>query len=259
MRRTEIHPPQGRLIVNADDWGRDCQTTERISECMSRGSLSSVSAMVFMEDSERATAVARERGIDVGLHLNLTTPFSAPYVVSQLAYHQERIAQYLGTHKIARVLYHPGLRASFEYVVNAQIEEFKRPYGAEPGRIDGHHHMHLCANVLVQKLLPAGAIVRRNFSFRPGEKSYLNNLYRGFQDRKLARRHPMTDFFFSLAPIEPLSRLQEVLSLADRYVVEVGTHPINPEEYKFLAGGGILRYIGNNGIARKYALTAEEA
>src|SRR6266436_2569517 len=68
---------RGRLILNADDWGRDRDTTERTLECILRGAVSSASAMVLMEDSERASVLAREHGIDAGLHLNFTTPFSA--------------------------------------------------------------------------------------------------------------------------------------------------------------------------------------
>jgi len=257
VQRTDMGRRKGILILNADDWARNRSSTERILECLRRGAVSSVSAMVFMEDSERGAALARERGIDVGLHLNLTTRFSAPRVPAPLTDHQQRIARYLERNKAARVLYHPGLRASFEYVVKAQREEFVRLYGAEPPRIDGHHHMHLCANVLFQKLLPAGTIVRRNFSFRPGEKDWFNSFYRGWQDRKLARRHRVTDFFFSLAPIELCTRLDEVLTLADSYVVEVGTHPANAEEYEFLASGAVFRWAGGR-VARRYTLTAEE-
>src|ERR1700758_5164513 len=47
-------PCSGILIINADDWGRDHETTQRILECTLRGTVSSASAMVFMEDSERA-------------------------------------------------------------------------------------------------------------------------------------------------------------------------------------------------------------
>src|SRR5258708_25144263 len=60
--------PAGVLIVNADDWGRDYETTARTLECALHGTISSVSAMVFMQGSERAAAIARERGIDAGLH-----------------------------------------------------------------------------------------------------------------------------------------------------------------------------------------------
>src|SRR6266480_4217678 len=73
-----INSLDGVLIVNADDWGRDAETTARIAECVVPGGVSSVSAMVFMADSERAADTARERGIDAGLHVNFTTPFSAP-------------------------------------------------------------------------------------------------------------------------------------------------------------------------------------
>ena len=71
------HHNRGLLVINADDWGRDRDTTQRIFECFQRKTVSAVSAMVFMEDSERAASTAREHGIDAGLHLNFTTPFSA--------------------------------------------------------------------------------------------------------------------------------------------------------------------------------------
>ncbi len=154
---------KGILIVNADDWGRNHETTERISECILRGTVSSVSAMVFMEDSERAAAVAKQRGIDAGLHLNLTTSFSAAEYPSSLRQHHERLAKYLLGRRVAQAIYHPGLTRSFEYVVSAQLDEYRRLYGQLPGRIDGHHHMHLCTNILLAKLLPRGTIVAAKF------------------------------------------------------------------------------------------------
>jgi len=226
----------GALIVNADDWGRDDDTTERIAECVRHGSVSSVSAMVFMEDSEQSAALARERGIDAGLHLNLTTPFSASAVPTQLAEHQRRLARYLRSHRLAPALFHPGLRSSFAYVVRSQLEEFRRLYGASPERIDGHHHMHLSANVLIGRLLPEGTMVRRNFTFRPGEKSWVNRAYRSLIDHVIESRHQVTDFFFCLPPLEPQDRLQRIFSLAQQFVVELETHPVNPDEYRFLHG-----------------------
>jgi hypothetical protein len=239
----------GFLIVNADDWGRDPLTTNRILECSVRGAVSSVSAMVFMEDSERAAATARERGIAAGLHLNFTTPFLASGCPARLLKHQQELSRYLLRHRLAQIVFHPGLIRSFEYVVAAQLDEFRRLYGADPDRFDGHHHMHLCANVLLQRLLSPGTIVRRNFSFQPGEKSLWNRLYRQFVDGRLARRHRLTDFFFSLAPLEPPGRLQRIFSLACQFVVELETHPVRPEEYRFLAGGEVFRHIGDARIA----------
>jgi len=251
-------PRAGLLIVNADDWGREHETTDRALDCFERGALSSVSAMVFMEDSERASAIARERGIDAGLHLNLTVPFTGRCTPSGLAGHQCRISRYLQEHRYSQAIFHPGLTSSFRYSVAAQLAEFGRLYGTAPRRIDGHHHMHLCANVVLGRLLPAGTVVRRNFSFGPGEKSFLNRLYRRTLDRTLARRHRMADLFFSLPPLEPPDRLRKIFSLASNLVVEIETHPVNPDEYRFLAEGDIFSWVGDVPVAAGYGIPAEK-
>jgi predicted glycoside hydrolase/deacetylase ChbG (UPF0249 family) len=230
----------GLLVVNADDWGIDRETTETILCCVLRGAVSSVSAMVFMEDSERAATVAREGGVDAGLHLNFTTRFSARGCAPRLAGHQQAVARFLRRHRFAPVIFHPGLQRSFEYVTSAQVDEFRRLYGADPYRIDGHHHMHLCANVLIQKLLPRGTLVRRNFSFRPGEKGLWNRAYRALVDGALERRHSVVDFLFPLAPFRS-ERLQRICALARHAVVEVETHPVQPEEYRYLTGGEMFQ------------------
>ncbi len=244
----------GALIINADDWGRDEKNTNRICECVERRTVSSVSAMVFMEDSERAAAIAQERGMDAGLHLNFTTPYSASDCPARLADRQRELAAYLRSCRLGRVIFHRGLVRSFDYVVASQIEEFHRLYRQAPNRLDGHHHMHLCANVLFGKLLPAGTIVRRNETFLPSEKGLINRLYRGALDRILERRHRIVDFFFTLAPIKPAVRLQRIFSLSREFVVELETHPVDPEEYRLLRSEEIFAQIGNLQIARKFDL-----
>ena len=235
----------GRLIVNADDWGRDPRTTDMIAACVSAGAVSSVSAMVFMEDSERAAAVAQERAIDAGLHLNFTTPFSSSAAGTRLVEHQRATARFLRSHRLAQVVFHPGLVRSFSYVAAAQVDEFRRLYQREPARFDGHHHMHLCANVLVQRLLPSGTMVRRSFSFERGEKSYANRFYRRMVDRLLIRRrHQVTDFFYSIAPLHPPDRLERVVGLSKQSIVELETHPADRDEYRFLTEGGLARALG---------------
>jgi hypothetical protein len=227
----------GALIVNADDWGRERRTTDAIAECVRAGSVSSVSAMVFMSDSERAAEIAHNSKIDAGLHLNFTAAFSSPAVPPRVAEQQRRLRVYLRTSRFAGVLFHPGLADSFRYVVEAQLEEFHRRYGAGPSRVDGHHHVQLCSNVILGRLLPPGIVVRRNFSFQPGEKSVINRLYRKGVDCFLSRRYRLVDFLFNLVPLEPSTRMERIVLLARRCVVELETHPANPEEYHFLTGG----------------------
>jgi len=231
---------RGALIINADDWGRDRDNTDRTFQCVSRGTVNAVSAMVFMEDSERAASIATANGVDAGLHLNFTTAFSAKDVPSKLQAHQGALGKFLLGNRFAQVLYHPGLANSFEYVVSSQLDEFYRTYGEAPKRLDGHHHMHLCSNVLFGRLLPSGTLVRRSFTFQSGEKAWLNRFYRRLVDRTLARRHRMTDCFFSLIPLDPRERLKRIFQFADTLAIEVETHPVNIEEFRFLMGDEVL-------------------
>ena len=243
---------RGVVAINADDWGCDAHTTNRILECVQGGVVSSVSAMVFMEDSERAADLARRHNVDAGLHLNFTTPFTAQSCPARLVEHQGRCARFLRAHRLAPMLFHPGLAASFHSVVQAQMDEFERIFGHSANRVDGHHHMHLCQNIQLAKLLPDGIMVRRNFSFIRGEKSFLNRAYRNRQDRVLARRHSITDLFFALRPLHPVSRLEEIFALAGRYAIEVETHPVHAEEFRFLMDGGLKRAMGEAEVAQGY-------
>jgi predicted glycoside hydrolase/deacetylase ChbG (UPF0249 family) len=244
----------GLLIINADDWGLDRETTDRIFQPVLRRTVSSVSAMVFMEDSERAAAMARESGIDAGLHLNLTAKFSASNCPARLAERQHEITACLRRHSFSRAVFHPSLAQSFRYVVEAQLEEFRRLYAVTPERIDGHHHMHLCSNVVFGGLLPPGVLVRRNFSFLPGEKNVWNRFYRKIVDSVIAKRHRVADFFFSLPPLAPTSRLERIFSLASVHTVEVETHPARSDEYAFLMGDEFLTLTENLKVARRYAI-----
>jgi hypothetical protein len=251
FRAAEV-PACGRLVINADDWGRDFETTTATFECVRRGTVSAVSGMVFMKDSERAAALAQEHSIDTGLHINFSSSFSAPNCPLSLVEHHRKVATYLLRHPLARVFFHPGLTRSFEYVVKSQIDEFQHLYGAEPERLDGHHHLHLSANVLVGGLLPPGTLVRRNFSFRRGEKSLLNRLYRKMVDRRLSSRHRIVDYLFGLQPVEPAGRLERIFSIARQSVVELEVHPVNPAEYRFLTKGEILRRLAGLRIAKGF-------
>jgi len=242
----------GALIINADDWGRDPMNTDRILDCVLRKTVSSVSAMVFMEDSERSAELAKKHDVDTGLHLNFTTPFSGRNVASRIAEQQREISAYLRERRANQAIFNPRLTAKFRTVVTAQVEEYERLYERPPNRVDGHHHMHLSANVLFAGLLPSGTIARRNFSFFPGEKSLVNRTYRKAMDSVLSLRHILTDFFFSLPPLEPQARLDRILSLSSAKFVEVETHPVSNDEYEFLTNGGAERWAAGLQIAPRF-------
>src|SRR4029450_13214985 len=187
------------LIINADDWGRSVAETDAALKCFRERRITSVSAMVFMADSKRAARLTRDYDLDdVGLHLNFSEEFTDKSCSETLKEHQGRIIRFLKRSKYAQLLYNPFLRKAFGSCYHAQVEEFVRLFEKSPSHIDGHHHLHLCANVLLSNLIPVGMRIRRNFSFRPEEKSWLNRAYRTFIDDWLARRYKLTDYFFAL-------------------------------------------------------------
>jgi len=222
------------LIINADDWGRSGAETDAALRCYKRGRITSVSAMVFMQDSERAAELAKENGLDIGLHLNFSETFTGKSHLGRLSHYHNRIVRFLRRTKYSQLLYNPFLRKGFSYSYRAQADEFARLLGRPPSHIDGHHHMHLCANVLLGKLIPAGMKTRRNFSFWPGEKSFLNRTYRGLVDRWLNRRYRLTDYFFDLTQCIEQRQLDRIVALAKSNNVELMTHPVVQAESKYL-------------------------
>ena len=249
------------LLINADDWGGWPAATDAILRCYQHGRISSVSAMVFMADSERAARLAAENGIDSGLHINFSQPFTGnANTVPGLAEAHRRIMRFLRSSKFALLLYHPFLRKEFRFVFQAQLDEFVRLYGKAPSHFDGHQHLHLCTNMLLDRILPAGERVRRSFSFLPGEKSAFNRAYRRWVDRRLAARHRLTDYFFSLSQQLRWEQMPRVVQLAQAASVELMVHPEWPREHDFLMGPEsetLLRQMGSQEVAAAPKLAGE--
>jgi predicted glycoside hydrolase/deacetylase ChbG (UPF0249 family) len=221
------------LIINADDLGLDEETTDRILICYNRKRIHAASAMTFMSDSERAADLAQENQLPVGLHLNLDQELTGQTVQAKLRDHHRTVSVYLNARKWNQVLYNPFLRNSFDYVFQAQWDEFCRLFGAAPQRLDGHHHVHLCMNMLASGKIPKGIRIRRNFTFYPGEKDPFNRLYRYLLDRWLSSRFICTDSFFAIDPIDR-GKLQKLVLLSKTSDVEILFHPGVADQYSFL-------------------------
>jgi predicted glycoside hydrolase/deacetylase ChbG (UPF0249 family) len=222
------------LIINADDFGRSAAETNAALRGYKAGRITSVSAMVFMAHSERAAELAQENELNVGLHLNFAERFTGNSVATNLETYQDKIVRFLMRNRYSQLFYNPFLRKAFSYSYQAQADEFARLFGRPPSHIDGHHHMHLCANVLLSNLIPPGMKIRRNFSFWPGEKSWFNRAYRALVDRWLAKKYRLTDYFFDLTQCIQDEKLDRVATLAKSNNVELMTHPIFELESAYL-------------------------
>src|ERR1043166_10295467 len=110
------------IIINADDLGRSRPETDAALSWYQAGRITSASAMVFMQDSERAAEKATECGIDIGLHLNLSQLYTGQVPI-KTASAQARIARFMRGSKYAVLFYNPGLRQPLRDVFCAQMEE----------------------------------------------------------------------------------------------------------------------------------------
>ena len=222
------------LIITADDYGKTVQATDCILECFRRRSITSASAMVFMADSERAAHLALNMDLEVGLHLNLTEVFTGLEVLDNLRRQQKKVSDYLNWNRYAHALFNPFLSHAFGRLIKLQLSEFERLYGRLPHFVNGHHHMHLCANVLGQHLLPKKTRMRRPFSLKTGEKSWINRWYRTLVAHHVEKVFITTDYFYSIEPIDDMDRLRMIVREAMAKNVEIEAHPEHFEQQQFL-------------------------
>lgn len=244
------------LIINADDYGKNEFTTHRILLCHRRFRVSSASAMVFMRDSEKSAELALEAGLDVGLHLNLTDPLSGSRHRPLLDNFHRAVSEFLA--KTGQVpLYNPMLRRQFEYVYHAQYEEFQRLYRMKPSHVDGHHHMHLCANMIFDRVIPPRQRVRRSFHFFRGEKGFVKRFYRRLLNGWVSRRFSSTDYFFDLQPMveERLSRIMNKGRISN---VELMVHPEREIELDFLLSDRFADFLKDVKTGRWKEVALEE-
>src|SRR3954447_11492467 len=110
----------GMLAVNADDWGRCRLDTDRALDCWRLGRVTSASAMVFMEDSERAADLAKQCGLDIGLHLNFVEEFNGPSVPARVKEEQEPVRAFLNASKYSQLVYNPLIARKLDYLYQAQ-------------------------------------------------------------------------------------------------------------------------------------------
>lgn len=225
------------LIITADDYGFTPAATDAILRCGLAARITSASAMVFMADSERSAALAGNSPLEFGLHLNFTEPPTGANVPDVVRRHIERTARFLTRHRLAHACYHPGLRDSFRIAFEAQCEDYERRYRKPPPFFNGHHHMHLCANVLVAALIPRDSRVRTSFTFEAGQKSRLNLAYRRMIRRRVLARYVSTDSFFSIEPLHGAARHRALVERSRTEAVEIETHPATAEESAFLLAG----------------------
>jgi len=136
-----------RLIINADDLGVNAQRSHGILECCEFGVVSSVSAFATMTDSQAAVRRARERGVSVGLHLNLTDeyPLSKRDDIATLT---DPNGCFFEPPRFRQLISEGAIKSEhIEREIRAQIEWMFDVYG-QPTHVNGHMSVNLLPSVM---------------------------------------------------------------------------------------------------------------
>jgi predicted glycoside hydrolase/deacetylase ChbG (UPF0249 family) len=230
----------GLLIVNADDWGGERRSTVAIHDAFRAGRVTSTTAMVYMEDSRRAAEIARDESLPVGLHLNLTQPFTDPEVPGAVAERQRRLAAafagrggdgHPGTARLLRWVYDPRLAGAVRDVLSDQLERFEALYGSPPTHFDGHNYVDTAPNVFLSHALPRGAKMRNTLGRYPLD-SGPGAVARGLRQKLRRKRFHSTRYVLHITDLELPGDPR--LALAAKSSVEVICHPDHAAEMERL-------------------------
>jgi predicted glycoside hydrolase/deacetylase ChbG (UPF0249 family) len=121
------------IAICADDFGLHRGVNQAVLQLAERGRISAASCMVGAPAWPEGAAALREldtRGIDVGLHLDLTERPLNPSL-------RKPLAQWLAL----AAVHAPG-RAALRAEINAQLDRFEQALGRAPAHVDGHQHVH---------------------------------------------------------------------------------------------------------------------
>jgi predicted glycoside hydrolase/deacetylase ChbG (UPF0249 family) len=207
------------LIINADDMGASRSTTDPVLEGFSEGTITSTTAMVWMPDSERAASLAREWGLPVGLHLNLTMPFGDRAAPDAVRERQLALTRCFGPESWRRGEPTSVPAGQIAAAIADQLQRFREQFG-EPTHLDGHHHVHVHPAVLSQ--LP------RSMAIRPPLQRARGALAQRWRRRRFAGPSACLAFG-EVHPALGGEGLQ-LLEPARHEVLEVMVHPAQPTE-----------------------------
>jgi chitin disaccharide deacetylase len=121
------------LILNADDFAFNAAVSRGIVTLAQQGRLTATSAMTLSPRwAKDAPALAELKDqIDVGLHLDWTSPFAANAGHGR-GLKQAMLSAVLGGFN----------QAASRTVIEKQLDAFEHVWGAPPSHIDGHQHVH---------------------------------------------------------------------------------------------------------------------
>lgn len=147
-----------KVIVNADDFGKDENATMAIIDSFGQGYITQTTLMVNMPWCEKAVDLAKEKRVEdkVGLHLTLTEGRPLSTEISKCERFCDKNGNFTrnGVWSKTWVPFTAKESWALEIELRAQIEKFLS-FNLPMRHCDGHHHVHILLPVfyVLKKLL----------------------------------------------------------------------------------------------------------
>lgn len=138
-----------KVIINADDCGKNEQVNRHIKKAIDAGKLTSATIMANMDDLGGAFELYEEynKRMSFGVHLNLTegTPIVASQILLDYGFYTEKEGQILFNGSRVESFHYKRLpkyvRCEIYRELSAQIAKVMEG-GAKISHLDSHHHIH---------------------------------------------------------------------------------------------------------------------
>ena len=171
-----------KIIVNADDFGRDENATRAIAESFRRGFLTQTTLMVNMPWADKAVELARKEGFSdkVGLHLNLTEGKPLTAAIMGCEAFCDTNGFFSGHLPSAKELKAESTTEAMRQEIVAQVEQFLS-FDLIFLHCDGHHHVQARPHI-AKVLMP----ILRHYGFQSIRRpinAYGNPFFPHFRSR----------------------------------------------------------------------------
>src|SRR5262249_10942734 len=140
LHRPGDRPVEGRLVFNADEFGLTRGVSGGILDAHRHGIVTSTTVLVTADVDREQLAMARDSGLGMGIHVNLT--LGAPLTKARSLVD--------GNGRFIRDARRVAAQADpkdVEAEVAAQLDRFETLVGRAPTHLDSHHHVGLYAPV----------------------------------------------------------------------------------------------------------------
>ena len=222
-----------RLIVNADDFGKDSETVKATVACFDDGILTSASIMPNMSATRSAAEFAvGHPTFSFGVHLTfagdgeerpISDPVDIPALVSSdgcfLPSKTVRLRLLLGQIPVMQI----------QREMTAQLRRMV-DMGVDISHVDSHCHLHKFQPFLMalERILPSFGIDR----VRTAQDLYITKQYRSptywygpSWKRCISKRFRTTDHFFMASNVEDANSMESLVPRLPGGTVEIGGHP----------------------------------